>query len=375
VEGGEDRKPVRRVWVPQVAVDVDTLWHRTQAAQARGLDPHEQAVVNGVREHLDKASKAAYRIDPLPRRLANWWHGTLVELAYRHLHAAQTELVDLYDWQELQAEVRPAVARASSTLNREDPRQRTVEDFRQYTTKEELRPRLRSVVEDSYAALDARHTQLRNFRNILLMAALSIVVLMAITLLVVAKHPHFLPLCFPNEVTDTTAGPVLTRRNELNCPTGSKVPAPTSGDVLVVALLGLLGGALTAAISIRNLSGTQTPYDVPVALAMLKVPLGAFSAVLGLVAIRGDFVPGLSTLDSQTQILAYALVLGFAQQSVTRLLDKQAQTLLQGLPSKDSAEHAPSAPPTRPVPSPVAVELQRAQRLPSSGAAVPDHPT
>ncbi len=75
-------------------------------------------------------------------------------------------------------------------------------------------------------------------------------------------------------------------------------------------------------MSIRNLRGTSTPYDVPVALALLKVPLGAFTAILGLVAIQGDFVPGLSALDSQQQILAYALVLGYAQQVFTYSLDR-----------------------------------------------------
>jgi hypothetical protein len=37
---------------------------------------------------------------------------------------------------------------------------------------------------------------------------------------------------------------------------------------------------------------------------MLKGPLGAFTPVVGPVAIQGDFVPGLSVLDSQEQILA-----------------------------------------------------------------------
>ena len=60
--------------------------------------------------------------------------------------------------------------------------------------------------------------------------------------------------------------------------------------------------------------------------------MGALTAILGLVAIQGQFIPGLSQLDSQGMILAYALVFGFAQQALSRLLDRQAQTLLEGLP-------------------------------------------
>ena len=68
MERSEAPKPVRRVWVPQVAVDVDALWTRTDVAEAPGLDDAGKAVAKGVRQHLDKASNAAFRIDPLPRR-------------------------------------------------------------------------------------------------------------------------------------------------------------------------------------------------------------------------------------------------------------------------------------------------------------------
>jgi hypothetical protein len=181
------------------------------------------------------------------------------------------------------------------------------------------------------------------------MAAFSVLILVGATVLAVAINPTVMPLCFPREVPRELANASATVERNLNCPTGSNRSEPLGGDVLIVALLGLLGGALTAAISIRNLKGTSTPYDVPVALAMLKVPLGAFTAILGLVAIQGDFVPGLSVLDSQGQILAYALIFGFAQQVFTRLLDRQAEGLLSGLPVEAASTPTnPSPPPLEP---------------------------
>ena len=110
----------------------------------------------------------------------------------------------------------------------------------------------------------------------------------------------------------------------------------------MVALLGLLGGGLSAAVSIRHLHGSSTPYDVPVALSLLKLPSGALSAVIGLVFIRGEFVPGLSQLDNQPQILAYAFLFGIAQQLVTRLVDRQAQDVLTKVPSKEPTTANPS---------------------------------
>jgi hypothetical protein len=347
VEGNRPR-PVKRIWVQQVAVDVEVLRTRLNRACARpdGLDPQLQVVAEGVGKHLDLAQAAAFRHDPLPGRLTNWWRGVLVEAAHRNMHAAQLLLVHLYDDDELCAEIPLAVARARATLHREDVRQTTVHALEAESPSALLRHRVRRLLSDSFAAVDTQHSQLRNFRNTVLLAALLIFSLVAITTIVVALEPDVMPLCFPNEVvlSPTPDDSAVTQQRGFNCPTGAGVEGPTPGDVLIVALIGLLGGALAASVSIRHLKGTIAPYNVPAALAMLKVPLGAFTAILALVAVRGDFVPGLTALDSQEQILAYALVFGFAQQLFTRLLDQQVQTVLQGLPSKDTADDPPPPP-------------------------------
>jgi hypothetical protein len=329
----------KRIWVQHVAVETDKLRLRLDAAQARGdLNASQHVVAAGIYTFLNKARDAAFRDDPVPGRWWNWWRGTLVEAAYRNLHAARAQMVDLYDPNQLRAEIPLAVARADATMHRDDPRRITVEDL-EAEPVESLRPRLRRVISDSYEQLDVEHAQLRSFRNILLIVAFFLTALLAITLVVVSQHPKFMPLCFPNDVLDEQTG--VSVMHGLNCPTGSGVQAPQGADVLIVAMLGALGGSLTAALSVRNLKGTSTPYDVPVALALLKVPLGALTAILALVAIQGEFVPGLSVLDSQGQILAYALVFGFAQQALSRLLDRQAQTLLEGLPGGTATEPRP----------------------------------
>ncbi len=332
-----DGKPRRRIWVLNVDVGAQELETRLEAAEAGGLDASQEKVAEGIRRHLASARNAANRRDPIPGRWLNWWRGALVEAAYRHLHAARTQMVDLYDANELQAEIPVAVARAQTALHRDDPRRTSIEELKAEPARR-LRPRLRRLMEDSYGELDNRHAQLRSFRNILLLSAGLITVLVGVTIYFVSENPTVMPFCFPNEVVTESEPVVTTVENGQNCPTRSDADGPTGGDVLIVALLGALGGALAASVSIRNLKGTSTAYDVPVALAWLKIPLGAFTAILALVAIRGDFVPGLSVLDSQEQILAYALVFGFAQQILTRLLDQRAQTLLEGLPGGTEAE-------------------------------------
>jgi hypothetical protein len=338
----------KRIWVQDVAVAADVLDTRLAVARSRGLGPSLSAVADGVEKLVSRARDAAFRVDPIPGRWLNWWRGTLVDAAYHNVHAARGQMVDLYDDAEVDAEVPAALARVQATLHRDDPRSVKARGLATLDPSQR-RIMLRRLVEDGYEAQDLQHARLRSFRNILLMAAFSVLILVGATVLAVAINPTVMPLCFPREVPRELANASATVERNLNCPTGSNRSEPLGGDVLIVALLGLLGGALTAAISIRNLKGTSTPYDVPVALAMLKVPLGAFTAILGLVAIQGDFVPGLSVLDSQGQILAYALIFGFAQQVFTRLLDRQAEGLLSGLPVEAASTPTnPSPPPLEP---------------------------
>jgi hypothetical protein len=352
-------RAVRRVWVQNVAVGVRVLETRLDVAAATGLGPDQKAAAEGVRKLLKKAEDAACGIDPKANRLGNWWNGALACAAYQNLHAAKAQMADVYDDDEIAAEIPLAIARSQMSLHRDDPRRLEAFAFDNRSLTQQ-RALLRRAIEDGYDAMDRQHDRLRSFRNIILLLALFIALLTATTIVVVSQTPTMLPLCFPAD--GLPDGDPL-----LNCPTGSNVPAPSGDDILVVSLLGLLGGALAAAVSLRNLRGTSTPYDLPVALATLKVPLGAFTAFLGLVAIKGDFVPGLSALDSQEQILAYALLLGFGQQVFTNSLDKKAQTLLNGVTSKDAATtpvHGPTPhppppqsrgprPPSNTVPSPV----------------------
>lgn len=114
----------------------------------------------------------------------------------------------------------------------------------------------------------------------------------------------------------------------------------TGWDVAVVIGVGLLAAALAAAASLRRIRGTSTPFGLPIALALLKLPTGALTAILGLILMRGEFVPGLSALDSSGQIVSWAVILGYSQQLLTRFVDQRAQTVLDnfGRPAAEQRE-------------------------------------
>jgi hypothetical protein len=182
------------------------------------------------------------------------------------------------------------------------------------------RAAFREAMKVSYEAADEQHARLRHVRNVLVVATVLLAALVVAVCLTAADHPGAIPLCFAEESA---------------CPsTDSTSPQP--GDIPIVALMGILGGAMSATLAVQNLRTTaaSTPYGIPVSLALLKLPAGALTAIGGLILIHGKFVPGLSDLDSQGQILAYAIVLGVAQQLVTRFVDQRARSALAAVPSK-----------------------------------------
>jgi len=260
------------------------------------------------------------------------------------LHSAKIFLVDILPDPEVGALVPEVCARMAAVLDRNDPRRTEAEKALQSPDPGTVRAALKQAMEISYDASDEEYGRLRNFRNIILATAATIAVFIGIILVTVASSPQAIPLCFTPSVTGATT--VVQDGNGQNqspqvCPSGDQ-QAPAPGDVLIVAGLGAVGGGLGALLAIRNLRGTSTPYGVTMALAVLKVPSGALMAVIGMLLLAGGFVPGLSNLDSQRQILAYALVFGYAQQLITRLADDQAQTILNRLPSKDPEAAQPA---------------------------------
>jgi hypothetical protein len=197
-------------------------------------------------------------------------------------------------------------------------------------------------------------SRLRSFRNVIVIASLVLALgVVGVTVFAFDK-PGALPMCFtPGNVVCTTSttrvpasaqeGPGGQQTAAGQAKTDEIMRRVASGwDIAVVELVGLVAAAIAAAAALRNVQGTSTPYSLPVALALLKLPTGALTALLGLLLMRGGFVPGLSALDSSAQIIAWALVFGYAQQLLTRFVDSQAQSVLAGAGGNTKALAPPS---------------------------------
>jgi hypothetical protein len=282
-----------------------------------------------------------------------WWTrmmsssgGASFERTLGNLDSAEVSLLRLAPAAYLQGQLPGLQAHVNRYLPKDDPRRTRVAEV---TPSDELSASDRNAIVAAYHAANSQRRRdllrLRSFRNLLAGATVTLLAL-AVGVAVLAEiHPNWFPVCFfPGD------------QHKFVCPLGeTSVPnaaaadvddltlrTATGADVLLVEILGLIAATLAGALALRRMRGTSTPYGVPVALILLKLPTGSLTALLGLLFMRGGFVPGLTALDSTAQILAWAIVFGYSQQVFTRLIDSQGNDLLHDVAGYGAAGDRPT---------------------------------
>jgi hypothetical protein len=369
----QDRRPAQQEQRPTPDGSQEAIRDVVLTAVKRQLDKARMAA--GDEAEAGKAGEGSKGQQSSRPRSSLLPAGAECEGAFASLHAAQVTLVNLYSEEDIKANIPAVLERLQKCLPETDQRLLKAKDaldplvnstsdrlagnhrgsgrsnVRQLIpvarnhranhdctgdTLAQRRAVLRDAMQVGYDAQDELYAQVRNFRNILIAGTVLLSLLVIAVCIVGALQPGTIPLCFQPSNTAGTSPPPTTGGESFVCPSTTGYAArPTGGDVSIVALMGLLGGALSATFTVQKLRGTSTPYGVPVALAVLKLPAGALTAITGLVLLYGKFIPGLSELDSQGQILAYAIVLGIAQHLVTRFVDQKAEDVLRSVPSKE----------------------------------------
>jgi hypothetical protein len=349
----------------------------------------DQPALAAIETHLKVAQEAADGTDPKGwKRIWGGVTGATVERARSHLDAAESELLHLAPRSYLLGQMPSLVAHVRAHLDKDDPRRVGVEQIYKRVSDQVARRSLangagepRAPLHDDlddwdydtiiaavrHASAQARRdvTRVRSFRNLLLVCALFLTVGVGVVIVVGAADPTVMPLCFNPEgmvvcPTQSEAAPGQAGAGNGTAEPESLTPAQKERvddemretancwDIPLFALLGFIAAAVAAATALRRIKGTSTEFSLPVALAVLKLPTGALTALLGLLLMRGDFVPGLSALDSSAQIIAWAIIFGYAQELLTRFVDNRAQGVLAdvapGDPAPSREPAAPSAP-------------------------------
>lgn len=351
------------------------LWVKPTDTQA-----NDAVLKKAIHRHLDAARQAA-RVDPLDpnKRLRIFRNGPLIERATSNLDAAEAHLLSLASdnyilgqmpclLRHVQCHLPPNDARRheferiARKLGIKDPDHPLIQKNKDLSladkeaiVKDERR-KIITIARGASSAALREHIRLRSFRNVVVVTSLAMGLLAIGVAITGFFLPTLIPLCFaPQEAGKTT----------VVCPTAESGPFVPVGepaqpgvpmsdidkvvertakplDLIVVELVGLTAAAIATAAAIRRIKGSSERYGLPVALAALKLPTGAITAFLGLLLMRGQFVPGLTALDTSAQILAWALVFGYAQQLFTRLVDQQGQTILDNVRGADRPQPSPT---------------------------------
>ena len=338
--------PTASSWREQALTRVAEIEDLADAFTAAGAEPRAadsdvrmRAVLAArIRRHLETAREAADGTSPRRGRWARFkalLGGSPLERTASNLDAAEADLLRLAPPEYLQGQLPGLLAHVRAHLALADPRRREVEELctpgRPGRLTEVERNAVIAAARASSSAARREILQVRSFRNILYICALALTVTVAGLLLLGVLRPRLVPLCFkPTNfaVCPSGVGHVIPNNANEHAVDVAVRDAASSWDIPIVALLGVIAAAISAAVALRKLHGTSTPYSLPVALAVLKLPTGALTAVLGLLLMRGGFVPGLSALDNPAQIIAWAILFGYAQQLFTRLVDDRAHNVL-----------------------------------------------
>lgn len=289
-----------------------------RALAARGEADRLVSVCEGIGTHLARAQAYARARHGLRR----WLTGHAVEGAWSNVNSANVMLYGVLPPAELRGRGPEVVAIGRAYLPGDDPR---LVGLQARLTAGDLgegdRPLMQSVLRAAYTAQALETGRVRSFRNLLLggVVMLSLVVLAVVG--VGAIWPDTVPMCGDQAVIQAQG--LLPARI---CPTGGRRPG--HGDVPLVALIGVLGAALSTAASLSTRSEPSTRYSLAVVQNLLKAPAGVATAVLGLLVLNSGFVPGFTGLASQPAILVWAMAFGYGQQIVTRFVDQRADSLL-----------------------------------------------
>jgi hypothetical protein len=354
-------KPTTQPWREQALTKIGEQrflleWMSSQDECARRITPELRRTIH---DHWDAAEHAAK---------GRSWRGASVERVTSHLNAVDADLLRIAPDSYLFGQLPGLLQRVRKCMPKDDLRRIRLQAIvhKPPTTLDD-RDRDLIVAARHEAATEARHevTRLRSFRKVLHVTAAGLAIGVVAIALFAFLWPDKVPMCFSPDgsiVCTTSTSPIpgadatAAAAGQPSMVSASTIDtamrnAASGWDVAVVLGVGLVAAAVAAAASLRGIRGTSTPFSLPVALALLKLPTGALTAMLGLILMRGEFIPGLSALDSSGQIISWAVVLGYSQQLLTRFVDQRAQTVLDDV-GRTAPERAQPDPPLEAAPVP-----------------------
>jgi hypothetical protein len=324
------RSPLGPSWVATVNSAVERL--KGELLRAPDHSCVDYDVAKRALEHACQTGGSACA-DRAFRRVANWWTGKDVDVAWAALHTANQALLTIEAEEVVRSQVGDMYAAVMTNLSPGgDLRVKDYLKTLELLASPEValtsgdRAQLRAIREACDSTADAAHSDARAYRNTLIqLGSLVSTVLTVVAILAWGDKDFRTVFSGPH----TTPGPWYVLELEL-----------------VASLAGLTG----AVFALRNYSGFQFSYGLPFIQAILKGGTGAATGLFGVLLVQSGIF---STLKPQTgaSVFATAIIFGYTQYLFTRLVDKQAQGFLNAAGSRNDPATNPQLPHGTPVPN------------------------
>ncbi len=236
--------------------------------------------------------------------LRRWASGSDVETAWGAIHRAEAALQMILDPETLKARLPDLRAALSSTLagdGRLDEYNRTLEQVETRGPADigpEERERVRVVKSAIDATSDAAYSNIRNYRNWLLMISAIVTAGLIGLAIIHSRNSEFL------YIPEAHSG------------------GTQSADVAQIAAAGALGGLLMALFALIRLTVYSGPVALPLWQALVRVPAGAAAGLVGAVLLQSQLFNAIVP-QTRTGLLGYAVLFGAAPEIVLRFLDNK----------------------------------------------------
>jgi hypothetical protein len=342
----------RRSWElsEEIRADVVELGAMVEIRQHDpGSTESTQAMIKAALTELDKANEVLYY--GVHQRAPMQSHA---DAAVTHINAARLLYVRSFepDPSAMDPYLPSAKEVVRTHLSRDDERRRQLEQISSLQNKGDLLKLVEAVKAANAVALRER-LRAGSFARIVWSVAVLLLVLAVVVGALTSIWPEAVPLCFTSIVSLTASDEI---QRQAICPIRSidvindqnRSRAATPADYWVVMVTGFGAALIAAAFALRNIKGTATPHKLYLALAFLKLPAGALTALGGLLLMSAGFVPGLTALDSSAQIIGWAVIFGYSQELFTHLVDKQGKFVLESVRGPSSPKSPPDLPPGPP---------------------------
>jgi hypothetical protein len=346
---------------------------------ARSQTPETLRFAGAIAVHLEAVREAA----KAPRfHLWNPWRrgcyrdAAMRERAMSNLGAAEAEFLKIATGQYILGQIPSLLEHVRSHLVASDPRRLEFERIAKLlgvtdadglndpknddpATQIEVlalvelkRERIAAITRAASSAALREQVRLRNFRDVVVGTTIVMWILVIGLAILGAIAPALIPLCFAPEadaraiVVCPTEQSAMFSTNRTTDETARDIDVQTaatanSPDLAIVEMVGIIAATVAAVLSIRKLRGSSERYHLPLATTLLKLPTGAITAFVGLLLMRGQFIPGLTSLDTSAQILAWAFLFGYSQQLFTQYVDRQGQAVMNSVRGADLPKSTP----------------------------------